>query len=104
MSTVVARFYVSSLEKKAGDTATLHMTAVTSKENARWSQYTPSGSIQMELTRKASGARQVFEAMIGKEALVTIDFNAPPKEEPEYRREGAPDELGYVSDEVPTTA
>ena len=94
MSKVVARFYVSSIEKKAGDTATVHMTAVSSKENARWSQYTPSGSIQMELTRKASGARSTFEDMVGKEALVTFDFDAPPREDAEYVTGE-----GYVSDE-----
>ncbi len=99
MPQVVARFYVSSLEKKAGDTATVHMTAVSSKENARWSTYTPSGSVQMELTRKASGARTAFEGLIGKECLVTFDFDAPKGEAPDYVNGE-----GYVSDEVVTPA
>lgn len=99
MSKIVARFYVAEFAKKAGDTARVLMTPVTSKENARWSQYTPSGQIVLDLTRKASGARSSFEELVGKECLVTFDFDAPPREEPEYRREGEPDELGYVSDE-----
>lgn len=101
MTAVVGRFYVQSFNKKAGDVADVTLSAVTSKENARWSQYTPSGTINMSLTRKASGARSTFEAMIGKECLVTMDFDVAPKEEPEYRREGEPDQLGYVSDEEP---
>jgi hypothetical protein len=100
MSKVVARLYVQSFTKKAGDTATVSLTPTTSKENARWSQYTPSGEFKMELTRKASGARSVFEAMVGKECLVTLDFDAPAGEAPDYRREGEPDQLGYVSDEA----
>lgn len=99
---VVARFFVASFEKKAGDTATVRLNAVTSKENARWSQYSPSGQITIDMTRKASGARTTFEEQVGKECLVTFDFDAPPREEPEYRREGEPDELGYVSDEDAT--
>jgi hypothetical protein len=99
MPKIVARFYVSSYEKKAGDTATVHLQASVSKENARWSQYTPNGQITMDLTRKASGARAAFEQLVGKDALVTFDFDAPPPEQPEYRSQGEPDELGYVSDE-----
>lgn len=100
MAKIVARFYVLGFEKKAGDTATVRLNAVTSKENARWSQYTPSGTIEMELTRKASGAKTTFDEMVGRECLVTFDFDAPPREEPEYRSQGEPDELGYVSDEA----
>ena len=96
---IVARFYVLGFEKKAGDIATVRLNAVTSRENARWAQYTPSGNIEMELTRKASGAKTTFDEMVGRECLVTFDFDAPPREEPEYRSEGDPDELGYVSDE-----
>lgn len=96
MPKVVARFYVSSLEKRAGDTATVHMTPVNSKENARWSQYTPSGEIKMELTRKASGARSTLEDMIGKECLVTFDFDVDKGETPDYVNGE-----GYVSDEDP---
>ena len=104
MPKVVARFYVSSFEKKAGDTSTAHLQPVVSKENARWSQYTPSGEIRLDLTRKASGAKQVFDDMIGKECLVTFDFDAPPRQEPEYRRDGEPHEIGYISDEGLTKA
>jgi hypothetical protein len=99
MSKIVARFYVIGFEKKAGESSRVTLNAVTSKENARWSQYTPSGQITMDLTRKASGARSTFDEMVGKECLVTFDFDAPPAEDPEYRREGEPDQLGYVSDE-----
>ena len=91
----VARFYVSSVEKKAGDTATVHLTAVNSKENHRWSTYTPSGQIQMELTRRASGARTLFEENIGKECLVTFDFDVEKGEAAEYVNGE-----GYVSDEA----
>ena len=55
--------------------------------------------LTMDLTRKASGARAAFEQLVGKDALLTFDFDAPPPEEPEYRSQGEPDELGYVSDE-----
>lgn len=99
MANVVARFFVSEVTKRAGGGAALSLRAVTSKENARWSQYTPSGQITMDLTRKASGALAAFEERIGQECLVTFAFDPPPSEEPEYRREGDPDELGYVSDE-----
>jgi hypothetical protein len=96
---IVARFYVQSFTKKAGDTATVTLTPTSSKENARWSQYTPAGSLTMELTRKASGARTAFEDLVGKECLVTLDFDVEKGEVPEYRSEGEPDERGYVSDE-----
>lgn len=99
MPKIVARFYVQSFTKKAGDTATVLLQPAMSKENARWSQYTPSGRIEMELTRKASGARTALEEMVGKECLVTMDFDVEKGEPPEYRREGPPDQLGYVSDE-----
>ena len=95
----VARFYVDSVTKKAGDTAVASLRAVSSKENARWSQYTPSGTIQMDLTRKASGARSLFEENIGKECLVTFDFDVEKGEAPEYRNDGPEDQRGYVSDE-----
>lgn len=100
MSKVIGRFYVSSVEKRAGDTARANLTAVSSKENARWSQYTPSGEIHMELTRKASGARSTFEEMIGKECLVTFDFDVPAAEAPEYNSDPEKGDLGYVSDET----
>jgi hypothetical protein len=104
MNKVVARFYVSALEKQAGDTAKVTLKPVMSKENARWSQYTPSGEFWMQLTRKASGARDTLEQMVGKECLITLDFDAPPAEQPEYRHQGEPDQLGYVSDEEPATS
>jgi hypothetical protein len=99
VSKVIGRFYVQSFDKRAGGDAVVTLSAVTSKENARWSQYTPNGEVKMSLTRKASGARSAFEEMIGKECLVTFDFDVPKGEAPEYRREGEPDQLGYVSDE-----
>lgn len=99
MTAVNARFYVSSFEKKAGDVATVHLQPVTSKENARWSQYTPSGEIRMELTRKASGARHIFEELVGQECLVTFDFDAPPKELPGRAQDAEGKDIGYASDE-----
>lgn len=96
---IVARFYVSAVEKKAGDTATVRLSAVTSKENAIWSQYTPNGQITLELTRKASGARSSFEAMLGKECLLTFDFDAPPREEPGRAKDADGNDIGYASDE-----
>lgn len=99
MSNVVARFFVQSVEKRASGGSAVRLNAVTSKENASWSQYTPSGSIELELTRKASPALASFEARLGQECLVTFAFDPKPREEPEYRREGEPDELGYVPPE-----
>jgi len=99
MNKVVARFFVSALEKQAGDTAKVTLKPTSSKENARWSQYTPSGEFWMQLTRKASGARSTFEDMVGKECLITLDFDVEKGEAPEYRHQGEPDQLGYVSDE-----
>lgn len=90
----IARFYVQQVAKNAGGDGTVTLTAVNSKENARWSQYTPSGSITMSLTRKASGARALFEENVGKECLVTFDFDVPKGEAPEYVSGE-----GYVSDE-----
>lgn len=101
MTKVVARFYVQSIQKNAGDSGQVTLSAVTSKENARWSQYTPSGSISMALTRKASGARSTFEQMVGKECLVTFDFDAPPREEPGRAQDAEGKDIGYASDEVP---
>lgn len=101
MSRVIGRFYVRELVKRAGDTATVHLQATTSKENASWSQYTPNGQIEMDLTRKASGAREAFEAHIGDECLVTFDFDVAPGEAPEYRMAtegGDPDTFGYVDE------
>lgn len=96
---IVARFYVAGFEKQAGGNAVVRLQAATSKENARWAQYTPSGQITMDLTRKASGARDGFEAMVGEECLVTFDFAVSKGEMPEYRGQGTPDELGFISDE-----
>jgi hypothetical protein len=108
MGKVAARFYVSRFEKKPDGTATVHLQPVHSKENARWSQYTPSGSIQMDLTRKASGARKAFEAAVDAptttgrkaECLVTFDFDAPAAEAPGRAQDENGKDIGYATDEA----
>lgn len=92
---ILARFYVQAFTEKAGDTAEVNLQPVSSKENARWSQYTPAGSLVMQLTRKASGARSAFKGLVGKECLVTLDFDVEKAEAPEYVQGE-----GYVSDEA----
>lgn len=103
MGKVVARMYVSNVSKKPDGTAEIELQAVVSKENAHWSEYTPSGSLRLSLTRKASGALAVFEGAVDRararneeenqgeqpkyyrpECLVTLDFDAPDHEEPRY--------------------
>ncbi len=91
MPKIVARFYVQAFTKKAGEVAEVVLQAASSKENARWSQYTPAGQI-------------AIEALVGQECLVTFDFDVEKGEAPEYRREGTPDQLGYVSDEEQAAA
>jgi hypothetical protein len=96
MGKVVARFYVSGVEKRPDGTAEVSLMPCVSKENAHWAEYTPAGTIKMSLTRKASGALDVFEGAVDRararnadeiadgkkaryyqpECLVTFDFDA----------------------------
>jgi hypothetical protein len=118
---VQARFYIASLTKKPDGTADVNLQAVTSKENARWSQYTPSGTITMSLTRAASGALRVFEEAVDRarargeespkddygspmksyrpECLVTFDFDVPDAEDPGRAQDETGKDIGYATDE-----
>lgn len=118
MGKVLARFYVAGVTKKPDGTAEVNLQAVVSKENAHWSEYTPAASVNMFLTRKASGALKTFEEAVDRararsaeenqggqptpatkyyrpECLVTFDFDAPDGEEPKYVQG-----VGYVPDET----
>lgn len=76
---VRARFYINSVTLNAGDTAVANLGAVSrGKENSEWSQYSPSGSLQITLTRKASGARQFFLDHIGREVYLDITLADDP--------------------------
>lgn len=70
---VRARMYVRQVARNAGDTATVTLDAVArGKENAEWSKFTPSGSLNLTLTREASGAFAYFNDRVGKEVFVDI--------------------------------
>ena len=103
MGKVVARMYVSNVSKKPDGTADVELQAVVSKENAHWSEFTPSGSLKLNLTRKAAAALGTFEGAVDRararndesnkgeqpkyyrpECLVTMDFDVPDHEEPRY--------------------
>lgn len=74
---VRARMFVSQVARNAGDTATVTLQAVSrGKENSEWSKYTPAGSVNLTLTREASGAFAYFNDRVGKE--VFVDFSDAP--------------------------
>lgn len=74
MPGVRARMYVSQVARNAGDTATVTLQAVSrGKENAEWSKYTPSGGVNLTLTREASAAFSYFNDRVGKE--IFVDFS-----------------------------
>ena len=74
-----ARFYIQSVTLVAGDTATARLTAVSrGKENSEWAQFTPSGTLEMTLTRKASGSRQFFLDNIGREVYLDVTLADDP--------------------------
>jgi hypothetical protein len=73
-----ARFYVQSFTLQAGDTSTVRLSAVCrGKENAEWSKFTPSGSLEMALTRQAGGAADFFRANVGRDVYVDITLVDP---------------------------
>lgn len=74
--TVIARFYVHSVEEFAGSTASnVRMGAVCrGAHNAEWSSATPAGSIQMSIRNDAATAQ--FQQ--GKEYEVTFREVTPP--------------------------
>ena len=69
MKTVRAKFAVSYIAKQPDGSAVVNMTAVTSgcEENKSFSEYTPSGSIQMTISN-GKPAQELFEP--GKEYYV----------------------------------
>ena len=73
-----ARFYVQSFTLQAGDTSTVRLSAVCrGKENAEWSKFTPSGSLEMSLTRQAGGAADFFRANVGRDVYIDITLVEP---------------------------
>jgi len=76
---VRARMFVQQVARNAGDTATVSLQAVSrGKENAEWSKYTPSGSVNLTLSREASAAFVYFNDRVGKEVFVDISDAADP--------------------------
>lgn len=70
---VRARMYVQSFTLNAGDTSTVRLNAVCrGKENAEWSKFTPSGSLEMSLTRQAGGAADFFRTHVGQDVYLDI--------------------------------
>ena len=68
---VRAKFYVAELKRQAYAPAsqTVVLVAVTKgEENKEWSEYTPSGKIEMQI--KNPLASQVFDLRLGKEFWV----------------------------------
>ena len=73
MSNVRARMFVSQVARQAGDTSTVSLRVVSrGTENASWSKFTPSGQVELTLTRLASPAFAFFNENVGKE--VYVDF------------------------------
>lgn len=73
MSTVRARMFVQQVARNAGETSTVTLQAVSrGKENSEWSAYTPGGSLNLTLSRKASGALDFFNSRVGQEVFVDI--------------------------------
>lgn len=73
---VVARFYVQSITRNAGnpETGDVRLNAVSrGPENKEWAAFTPSGQLTMSLSNKAQPALAWFDAHLGKEVLITID-------------------------------
>lgn len=71
--TVRARFYIQSFTLNAGDTSTVRLSAVCrGKENADWAKHTPSGNLEMSLTRQAGPAAGFFQANVGKDVYLDI--------------------------------
>jgi hypothetical protein len=66
--------FVQQVARNAGDTASVTLQAVSrGKENAEWSKYTPSGSVNLTLSREASPAFEYFNSRVGKE--IFVDFS-----------------------------
>jgi hypothetical protein len=68
---VTAKFEVQSITQHAwsGNARTVKLNAVSGDENKPWSEYTPSGSIEMQITNPA--AFEQFE--LGKTFLLTFE-------------------------------
>ncbi len=111
---VRARMFVQTVARNAGETATVSLQAVSrGKENAEWSKYTPGGSLNLVLSREASGAFTYFNDRVGKEVFVDITDATDPictqcgetvektPTDPEDWGGGisAPDGGGYLPDE-----
>jgi hypothetical protein len=72
---VRARFYVQSFTLQAGDTSSVRLSAVCrGKEMGEWSKFTPSGTLEMALTRQAGGAAEFFRANVGKDVYLDINL------------------------------
>lgn len=73
-----ARFYIQSFTLQAGDTSSVRLSAVCrGKENAEWSKFTPSGTLDMALTRQAGGAAEFFKKNVGKDVFLDITLVDP---------------------------
>jgi hypothetical protein len=71
--------YVQSVNLQAGDIAVVNCSAVCrGTENAKWAQFTPGGNVTLTLSRKASGAKDFFTGIIGKEVYVDISLADDP--------------------------
>lgn len=76
---VRSRMYVQSVNLTAGDIAVVNCSAVCrGTENAQWAQFTPGGNVTLTLSRKASGAKDFFAGIIGKEVYVDISLADDP--------------------------
>jgi hypothetical protein len=78
---VRARFFVQQVTKQAADTGSVRLQAVSrGPENKEWAAYTPSGSLEMSLSRKAGPALDWFEEHLGHEVFLDISEASEPVE------------------------
>lgn len=70
---VQARFYVTQVVKNASGYIEAQLRPVIRGEaNKDWSHYTPSGSIQMNVSPDTDAGRW-FESMLGKDVAITFE-------------------------------
>lgn len=77
---VKCMFYVGSVEKKANGVGIVTATPVAKGPYAEWSQWTPSGTLQ--ITSLNPDATDWFEKRLGKDVSLLIDDPEPEVAEP----------------------
>jgi hypothetical protein len=74
--------FVQTVGLQAGDTGTVTLQAVSRcPENKEWAAYTPSGTVNLSLSNKATPALDWFKERSGREVFVDISDATEPIEE-----------------------